>query len=133
MASEELKELRKEAKELGVEYDKDMEVAELQILVDTAKEAAKAQAEQNGPVGDAPKVDETKTDEVKAPKIKDEDVTEVKETVHITQKDLELVEGPLVKEGVATVVFYVRRGTIVIGEFESLDAGKHYLENVSRF
>lgn len=120
--------LKKEAKKLGVEFDKETPQAELQILVDAAKGAAQAQVEKANENQTPPPTgtEEAKILQVEAP------VVDPSGDVIIQKHKTRGGEIHILAQRGSGYVVKNPAG-VVTSTFDDLNAAKHHMENLSRF
>lgn len=135
MVSEELKDLRKRAKKLKVEFEKDATEAELTILVEAAEAAEKAQAEKAGEVVSTPISGEVAS--TPAPvdsKVEEHEPVEgAKEQVMLTFHNKQKVAYQVIQTVKGTFELRLHTTSQVLAVFKTLDDAKHHVENLSRF
>lgn len=136
MVSQELKDLRKQAKKLKVEFDAETTEAELKILVDAAEAAKTAQEQKAGEVvadtigGEVAQVTPVVSESV----VKDEAPVEgAKEQLIQTFVNRQKEAFQLVQTKEGKIVLKKHTTGAVLAVFKTVDEGKHHLENLSRF
>ncbi len=149
--SNELKELRKQAKKLGIDFDAATPEGELKMLVDAAEAASAAQKEEGAKAAATPEgVQSEKPDtSSEKPEVKDEKPQDPPSANVEPEEPVQDEAGDNViktytsrngskfilvdnTDGEEKDIFIKNQAGVKIGRFESVDDGNRYLENLSR-